>query len=117
MVIHYDVVIPYELTCITSSDLRTLFFFLKKIKFLFLKMAVINLDVNNAMLTVLIDDPPSQSSLIRLNLTENLSNIRKELETDDIINDTLSFSRKIPLNNSYNLAEILREREENFLLK
>src|SRR4051812_9156076 len=81
-------------------------------------MAVINLDVNNVMITVQIDDPPSQPpSLIRLNLTENLSNIRKELETDDIINNTLSFSRKIPSNNNYNLAEILHEREENFLLK
>jgi hypothetical protein len=52
--------------------------------------------------------------LYRLSPTDNLSNIRKELEKHNTINDTLSFSKKSPENE---FAEIVHEYEENFLLK
>ncbi|CAB5383743.1 unnamed protein product [Rhizophagus irregularis] len=50
--------------------------------------------------------------LYRLNLTDNLSDIRKELEKHNTINDTLSFSKKSPENE---FAEIVHEYD--FLLK
>jgi hypothetical protein len=49
----------------------------------------------------------------KLNPDDDLSNIRKELENSNIINDMLLFSKKI--NNDY--GEMKREDEENFLLK
>jgi hypothetical protein len=53
-----------------------------------------NLLNNNVSVTVQIGDSPLQQ-LINLNLDDNLSNIRKELEKNKIIDDTLSFSKKI----------------------
>ncbi|CAB4426254.1 unnamed protein product [Rhizophagus irregularis] len=52
--------------------------------------------------------------LDRLNLTDNLSNIRLELEKRNTINETLSFSKKTPENE---FAEIERENEGIFFLK
>ncbi|GES72719.1 hypothetical protein GLOIN_2v759589 [Rhizophagus clarus] len=52
--------------------------------------------------------------LYNLELEDNLFNIRKELEEHNTINDTLSFSKKSP---EGEFAEIVREYEENFLLK
>src|SRR5687768_15235657 len=78
---------------------------------------------NDTMITVQISDPPSeQPSLVRLNHFDNLSLIRKELDKDNVIDDTLSFSRKIQNdydddgNNDYRFAEIVREKEEIFCL-
>ncbi|PKY53317.1 hypothetical protein RhiirA4_547598 [Rhizophagus irregularis] len=65
-----------------------------------------------------IDDPPSQPpKSVRLNLSDNLLAIRKELERDSSINDTLLFSKKYPeINNNYGFAEIAFEKEDDFLL-
>ncbi|RGB25100.1 hypothetical protein C1646_821229 [Rhizophagus diaphanus] len=52
--------------------------------------------------------------LDRLNLTDNLSNIRLELEKRNTIDETLSFSTKTPENE---FAEIERENEKIFFLK
>ncbi|RIA88004.1 hypothetical protein C1645_776023 [Glomus cerebriforme] len=52
--------------------------------------------------------------LYHLDLIDNLSNIRKELEKHNTINDILSFSKKSPENE---FAEIEREHEEKLLLK
>ncbi|EXX70781.1 uncharacterized protein OCT59_019176 [Rhizophagus irregularis] len=52
--------------------------------------------------------------LDRLNLTDNLSNIRLELIKRNIIDETLAFSKKTPENE---FAEIERENEEIFFLK
>src|SRR5256885_1366970 len=77
-----------------------------------------NIFSNNVMITVTIIRNPSsrETTFVRLNLTDNLSNIRKELKKDDTINDTLSFSRKYLNNNTENFAEIALEKEENFRL-
>src|SRR3954451_16363487 len=67
---------------------------------------------------------PSKRALVRLNLMDNLSNIRKKLQNHSIIkmNNTFSFSQKTPEINaddgiSYGLTEIAHEEEEDFLLK
>ena len=82
---------------------------------------VIYNNANNVKITVKnICKTSSQPKLVRLNLTDNLSKIRKQLEKDNNINDTLSFSRKYLINNngdeSYGFAEIALENEKDFLL-
>uniref|UniRef100_U9STW6 DUF7431 domain-containing protein n=1 Tax=Rhizophagus irregularis (strain DAOM 181602 / DAOM 197198 / MUCL 43194) TaxID=747089 RepID=U9STW6_RHIID len=54
--------------------------------------------------------------LYRLSLTDDLSNIRKELEKYNIINDTLLFSKKSEKSEN-EFSEILHEYEEKLLLK
>jgi hypothetical protein len=56
---------------------------------------------------------PLSSNLKRLNPDDCLSDIRKELENNNIINDMLLFSKEE--NNKF--SEIKREEEENFHLK
>uniref|UniRef100_U9TTV0 Crinkler family protein n=1 Tax=Rhizophagus irregularis (strain DAOM 181602 / DAOM 197198 / MUCL 43194) TaxID=747089 RepID=U9TTV0_RHIID len=65
-----------------------------------------------------IDDPPSQPpKLVCLCLSDNLLTIRKELERNSSINDTLLFSKKYPeINDNYGFAEITFEKEDDFLL-
>lgn len=72
----------------------------------------------NIVIVTAIDDPPSQpSKLVHLNLSDNLFTIRKELEKDSSINDTLLFSKKYTENNNnYGFAEIGLEKEDDFLL-
>src|ERR1051325_1594786 len=80
---------------------------------------------NETTVTIQIGEPPSQQPvLVRLTLTDNLSNIRKVLESNNTIDDTLSFSKKIQKNDeddstvdrNYKFAEIVRENEEIFCL-
>ncbi|CAB4436188.1 unnamed protein product [Rhizophagus irregularis] len=66
-----------------------------------------------------IDDPPSQTlKLVRLNLEDNLLEIRQELEKKEVIDNSWLFSKKYPENNntSYGFAEIAFNEEEFFLL-
>ncbi|CAB4430327.1 unnamed protein product [Rhizophagus irregularis] len=75
-------------------------------------------NIKNAIVIVkAIDDPPSQPpKSVRLSLSDNLFTIRKELEKDSSINDTLLFSQKYFENNKYEFAEINLEKEKYFLL-
>jgi len=59
---------------------------------------------NNVMITVTIIRNLSsrETTLVRLNLTDYLSTIRKELEKHNIINDKLLFSKRIPKNDKNN---------------
>src|SRR3954471_8455580 len=69
------------------------------------------------MITVTIKRNSSslETKLVRLNLTDNLLNIRKKLEKDYGIDDTLLFSKKSFSNNNknYEFTEIELEKEEN----
>jgi hypothetical protein len=64
-----------------------------------------------------IDDPSQPPKSVRLDLSYNLLTIRKELEKDSSINDTLLFSKKYPeINDNYGFAEIALEKEDDFVL-
>src|SRR3954454_4756684 len=75
-------------------------------------------------ITVQIGDKPQPLALVRLILSAKLSFIRIILENDNIIDDTLSFSRQIQkIDNhsekdieNYRFTEIAHEDEENFHL-
>src|SRR5690349_7535017 len=58
-----------------------------------------------------INQPPSQ--LVRLNLTDNLSKIRKELEIKNVINDSLLFLKRTEIDE---FAEITPVNEKDFVL-
>src|SRR5581483_11105980 len=72
----------------------------------------------NVKITVkIISNPPLQPKLTRLNLSDNLLIIRRNLEKSNIINETLSFTDKYSENGKNSeFAEIALEDEENFLL-
>ncbi|GES99751.1 hypothetical protein GLOIN_2v1471308 [Rhizophagus clarus] len=53
---------------------------------------------------------------VHLNLSDNLSRVRQQLEKRDIINSTLSFVRKFSENGNTNYAEIEFRDEEDILL-
>ncbi|RGB24375.1 hypothetical protein C1646_773202 [Rhizophagus diaphanus] len=70
--------------------------------------------LSDVLVTVQIVGPPLQQlNLVKLNLNDNLSNVRKVLETHNIIDDTLSFSFKDNIN--YEISRI--NEEEIFLSK
>ncbi|GBB84211.1 hypothetical protein RclHR1_10830002 [Rhizophagus clarus] len=73
------------------------------------------------VLIKIIGNSPLQSSILkRLNPDDHLTDIRKELESSNIINDTLLFSKKINSNDkeeNNEISEVKREDEENFYLK
>src|SRR5947199_8232037 len=80
---------------------------------------VIYNNANNVKITVKnICKTSSQPKLVRLNLSDNLLRIRKQLEKRDIIDETLSFAHKFSENNNNcdEFAEITPEDEESFLL-
>ncbi|RIA91146.1 kinase-like domain-containing protein [Glomus cerebriforme] len=74
---------------------------------------------NFDMIIIQIKDQPLRI-LVRLKLNDNLSIIRKELEMNNFIDDTLLFSKKYSQSNnnneSYELINIVHENEENILL-
>src|SRR6185295_5621859 len=67
-------------------------------------------------ITVQIDDPPSKSVLVSLNLKDNLSDVREKLKQNSEVemDDTLSFAIKNSGTNK--LAVIAREDEESNIL-
>src|SRR5581483_8959621 len=68
-----------------------------------------------------ISNSSSQPKPVQLHPTDNLKKIRKQLENDNIINNTFSFSKKYSIINddggeSDGFAEIAIENENEFLL-
>jgi hypothetical protein len=57
---------------------------------------------------------PQPKSVVHLCLTDSLTEIRKQLEKNNIINDALSFSIKLIQSDEF--AEIAVENEKEFLL-
>ncbi|PKY51493.1 hypothetical protein RhiirA4_468570 [Rhizophagus irregularis] len=66
-----------------------------------------NIDIVDVIVKTIGDPTDPTPKLIRLNLSDNLLSIRKKLEKDCIINDTLSFSKKL----DHEFAEIVHEDE------
>ncbi|GBB87407.1 hypothetical protein RclHR1_13880002 [Rhizophagus clarus] len=58
-----------------------------------------------------------QNKFVRLNLSDDLSEVRQQLEKRDIINSTLSFIRKFSENGKIKFAEIEFEDEKVILLE
>ena len=83
---------------------------------LYLKKSSINWNNVNITVVTMGNSSSQESKLVNLNLTDNLSIIRKELEKNDTIDDTLSFSRKYFNNDIEKFAEIALESEEGFRL-
>ncbi|RGB23600.1 hypothetical protein C1646_774256 [Rhizophagus diaphanus] len=77
-----------------NSDLKNIF-------------SINNIDIVDVIVKTIGDPTDPTPKLIRLNLSDNLLSIRKKLEKDCIINDTLSFSKKF--NNEF--TEIIHEDE------
>src|SRR5256885_1157724 len=77
-----------------------------------------DIDNNKKLITVKnICNLLQESKLVRLNITDNLSVIRQELEKNYDIDDTLLFLRKYSVNNneSYEFAEIALNDDEEII--
>src|SRR6266540_2662251 len=85
-----------------------LFFLKKKKSKMDLSFKLTNIFSSDVEITVQIDDPPSKIALVRLNLKDNLSNVREILEKNSEIemNDSLSFVKRNSIESHVLFAEI-----------
>ncbi|CAI2173229.1 14957_t:CDS:2 [Funneliformis geosporum] len=97
---------------IEEKEDRKIFYLMKHPNFDRKEVVDIAVDI-----VVQIDDQSSLNKLVTLNPKDNLSNIRKKLEENSLIEmNTLIFAKKCGQNNKVTLAEIAREDENKKVL-